>query len=220
MEFCKKCVMPDTRPGIKFNDEGICSACVNYEKKWHTDWDSRWEELEKICDKYRGCNGDGYDCAIAVSGGKDSHFQVYIMKELMDMNPLLLTVNGFSWTKTGLKNISNISESFGCDILALNLNRKAFKKMAVKALKKLGSPMWYYDAAIYSYPYNMAMKMGLKLLVYGENVNYEYGGKYDKETPSALEQFKNDVVKPIDFERWLGDGVTTVSYTHLRAHET
>jgi hypothetical protein len=58
MKYCKKCVMPDTRPGIKFNEDGICSACENYEKKWNTDWDQRWKELEKICDKYRGCNGD------------------------------------------------------------------------------------------------------------------------------------------------------------------
>lgn len=27
MQFCKNCVMPDTRPGITFNEEGICIAC-------------------------------------------------------------------------------------------------------------------------------------------------------------------------------------------------
>ena len=43
----------------------------------------------------------------------------------------------------------------------------------------------------------MAMNLGTKLLVYGENVNYTYGGKYDKETPSAMMQSLNDVVKPI-----------------------
>lgn len=200
--------MPNTRPGIKFNKEGVCSACVNFKKKKSTNWDRRWNELKKLCDKYRGCNGDGYDCAIAVSGGKDSHFQVYVIKELMKMNPLLLTANGFSWTKTGLKNIVNISKTFGCDILSLNINQKAFQIMARKALKKLGSPMWYYDAVIYAYPYKMAMKMGLKFLIYGENVNYEYGGNNDHETPSALEQFKNDVVKPINFKEWLGGGIT------------
>ena len=33
MKYCKKCVMPDTRPGIKFNEEGICYPCLNYEKR-------------------------------------------------------------------------------------------------------------------------------------------------------------------------------------------
>ena len=68
MKYCKKCLMPDTRPGLIF-DEGVCKACINFESQKNTDWNTRFEELEKICDKYRGSNGDGYDCAIAVSGG-------------------------------------------------------------------------------------------------------------------------------------------------------
>jgi hypothetical protein len=80
--------------------------------------------------------------------------------------------------------------------------------MSKKGLIELGSPMWYLDAAIYAYPYKMAMKLGLNLLVYGENVNYTYGGAQKEEIPSALKQFENDVVKQIDFKQWLGDGIT------------
>ena len=31
MRYCKKCTMPDTRPGITFDAEGVCSACRHYE---------------------------------------------------------------------------------------------------------------------------------------------------------------------------------------------
>lgn len=83
MQYCKRCVMPSTRPGIKFNEQGICSACQSYEKRKDVDWEKRHQELVALCDRYRGMNGPGgYDCAIAVSGGKDSHFQVYYMKEV------------------------------------------------------------------------------------------------------------------------------------------
>ena len=75
MKYCKKCVMPDTRPGITFRG-GVCSACQQMEQRKNIDWDARWKELQQLCDKYRGMNGDGYDCAIAVSGGKDTHYQV------------------------------------------------------------------------------------------------------------------------------------------------
>ena len=54
--------------------------------------------------------------------------------------------------------------------------------MAKKAFSEIGSPTWYLDALIYSYPYKMAMQLDLKLLVYGEDVNFAYGGKYDVET--------------------------------------
>ena len=111
IQFCKKCVMPNTRPGIKFDEHGVCEACNHYEKKHSVDWDQRFEELKVLCDKYRGSNGNGYDCAVAVSGGKDSTVQVYVMKELLGMNPLLISVDNWSWTETGKANKNNISEA-------------------------------------------------------------------------------------------------------------
>ena len=85
MKYCKKCLMPDTRPGIIF-ENNLCAPCINYEKQKSTDWKKRKEELEELCSKHRGINENGYDCAVAVSGGKDSHFQVYYIKEIMKMN--------------------------------------------------------------------------------------------------------------------------------------
>jgi N-acetyl sugar amidotransferase len=198
--------MPDTRPGLIF-DEGVCKACINFESQKNTDWNTRFEELEKICDKYRGSNGDGYDCAIAVSGGKDSHFQTYIIKEKLKMNPILFSVGNIDWTETGRENLNNISEAFGCDIIQFQPNRKIAKKMFRKSLEEIGSTSWYLDALIYAFPVKMAMKMGIKLLFYGEDINYTYGGKHDQETPSALNQFDNDVVKPV-WDNWFGDDVS------------
>ena len=66
---------------------------------------------------------------IAVSGGKDSYFQVYMFKEVLGMNPLLVTVeDNFPMTKAGKHNIKNISEVFGCDIISMKPNVKAQKK--------------------------------------------------------------------------------------------
>jgi N-acetyl sugar amidotransferase len=208
MKYCKKCLMPDTRPGIKFDEHGICFACIHFEEQKKTDWEKRWKELEKLCEKYRGKNGNGYDCAIAVSGGKDSHFQTYIMKEKLNMNPVLFTVGNLDWTETGRKNLENLSDAFGCDIIQFQPNRKVARKMIKKAFEKIGSPTWYIDSLIYAFPIRMAMQLGVKLVVYGEDVSYTYGGQYAEETPSALKQSQNDVVKPI-WDDWLEDGEIT-----------
>jgi N-acetyl sugar amidotransferase len=204
MKYCKKCLMPDTRPGITF-ENGVCSPCINYEKQKTTDWNRRLKELQTLCEKHRGCNGNGYDCAIAVSGGKDSHFQVYYMKEVMKMNPILLAVGNIDWTETGKKNLENLSDTFSCDIIGFYPNRNIARLLAKKSFIELGSPTWYIDALIYAFPYNMAMKLGVKLLVYGEDVNYTYGGKYNKETPSAMLQPLNDVVKQM-WDKWFEAG--------------
>ena len=204
MKYCKKCLMTDTRPGIVFYEDGVCSPCKNYEKQKRTDWDQRKKELEILCDKYRGKYGKGYDCAIAVSGGKDSHFQVYYMKEVMGMNPVLLTIRNIEWTETGRKNLVNLSDAFSCDVISATPNVSLARRMAIKAFEKIGSPTWYVDSLIYAFPYRMTMQLGLHLLVYGEDINYVYGGKYDEETPSAMLQPLNDVVKPL-WDEWLED---------------
>ncbi len=201
MKFCKKCVMPDTRPGISFNEEGVCSACQCYEKRKTVDWDKRYKELEALCDKYRGMNGDGYDCAIAVSGGKDSHYQVDLMKNKLGMNPILFTVeDNFPMTEAGLHNIKNISEAFGCELISLKPNIRAQKKIMRYTFEKYGKPTWYIDRLIYTYPLMMAKKFNTPLLVYGENVSYEYGGSDDNETYSARNILKNGVASDMDTE--------------------
>ncbi len=53
MKFCTNCIIPNTRPGITFNEKGVCIACQNNERKKDTDWASRFEAIKELCDKYR-----------------------------------------------------------------------------------------------------------------------------------------------------------------------
>lgn len=210
MKYCKKCVMPDTRPGIKFNEEGICSACSSYERRKDIDWEIRYQELEQICQKYRGINGNSYDCAIAVSGGKDSYFQVYLMKEVMKMNPILFSVeDNFDMTEAGKHNLKNLSETFGCNIISLKPDIQTQKRLMRYTFEKYGKPTWFIDRLIYTFPLHMALKFNTPLLVYGENVSYEYGGSDYGETYSAKNQLLNGVASDIDlFELLQIDGIT------------
>ena len=209
MKYCIKCVMPSTRPGITFDENGVCAACQSYENRKNVDYKKRWQKLEILCDKYRGMNGtNGYDCMIAVSGGKDSHFQTYIMKEKMGMNPILVSVeDNFPWTKAGMHNIKNISEAFGCDMIAIKPNIKAQKQIGRYTFEKHGKPTYLLDRYIYTYPLHMAVKFSTPLLVYGENISYEYGGTNAIETYSAKEQINNGVGSGIDLEEIVGIGV-------------
>lgn len=210
MKYCIKCTMPDTRPGIKFDNEGVCSACRNYELQKEIDWKKRWTEFQALCDKYRGCNGPGqYDCAIAVSGGKDSHYQVYIMKEVMKMNPILFSVeDNFPMTEAGIHNLKNISEEFGCPIISYKPNIKAQKIIMRAMFEKYGKPTWYIDRYIYTYPLHMALKFNTMLLVYGENVSYTYGGNAGEDTYSAKSQISNGVASDVSEEELLSFGVS------------
>lgn len=199
--------MPDTRPGIKFNDDGICYPCLVAEEKKNINWDKRYDQLKKLCDKYR--RDDGYpDCLIPGSGGKDSMYQAYVMKEL-GMNPLIVCVgDSYTHTKTGIHNLHNMSELVSSDLITYNLNHHTMRKMTGIAFEELGSPNWAVDLAIYSIPLKLAGKLDIPLVVYGENIAYEYGGPYARETYSAKDQILNDVVKPLDTDFWERYGIT------------
>jgi len=146
------------------------------------DWDARFKEFEAYCDKYRGMNGPGgYDCAVAVSGGKDSHFQVWMLKEVMHMNPILFSVeDNFPMTQAGIHNLKNISEEFGCTIISCKPNIKVQKTLMRKFFEKYGKPTWYVDRLIYTFPLHMAAKFNTPMLCYGENVSFEYPDDHNK----------------------------------------
>ena len=208
MRYCTRCVMPSTRPGIRFNDEGVCYACLAHDRKDRTDWTARWGELEKLAGRHRGARGDSYDCIVTVSSGKDSYHQVHTMKERLGMNPLLVSLDNISWTQTGRSNLENLLDEFGCDLHILSLNRKVARRMLRKAFEFDLIPTWYWDRAVYAYPLQVAIRLGIPLVVYGENINYEYGGEQTDETPSALEQIHNNVARHVAWGVWLDDEIS------------
>jgi len=207
MRRCNRCLMPDTKPGLVLNEEGICQACVHYEMRKDVDWGKRFKELKELTQKYK--RNDGYyDSIITVSGGKDSHFQVYVFKELLRMNPLLIAVGDpFTKTEAGLHNINNIGERFNCDLISLQLSPDLVRRMVKIAFEEFGSPTWPIDQAIYSYPLRMAIRLNIPLIVYGENVSWEYGGVLNEETYSAKDQISNTIAKKIDWQFWLDRGI-------------
>jgi N-acetyl sugar amidotransferase len=175
MKYCERCVMPDTRPGSIFNDEGICQACLNYDKRQKTDWGKRFKELKALCDNYR--RNDGYyDCIIPVSGGKDSHFLTYTIKEQMGMNPLLICVaDPFTHTTVGTHNLKNLSEAFNCDLITFSLSIDLFRRVTRIGFEELGEPLRFIEAAIYTVPFKYAVAFNIPFIIWGENAAFHYG---------------------------------------------
>jgi N-acetyl sugar amidotransferase len=210
MKRCVKCLMADTKPGVALSEQQVCKACLHAETKAKIDWKARWEELKKLCDKHRSKDGS-YDVIVTGSAGKDSVFQTKVMK-MMGMHPLLLTVaTNYEATKIASVNMRAWNENFDGANIVLTLPHRIARIMTRKAFEQLGNPDWYYDRAIYVWPIREAIQRKIKLVIYGENVNVEYNGIQQKESPSALSQIENGVIlgggNP-DWKDWLGDGIT------------
>lgn len=173
IRYCKNCVMPETKPDLLIDDEGICNACRAFEQRKCVDWEARKKEFVKILDKYR-VKDNNYDCIVPVSGGKDSHYQTLKMLEF-GMNPLCVTATTDKLSDIGRRNIENIKK-LGVDYIEVSTNPVIRRRINHLALSQIGDICWPEHVTIFTIPVRIAVQMNVKLIIWGENSQNEYGG--------------------------------------------
>jgi len=112
--------------------------------------------------------GIPYDCIIPVSGGKDSHYQVYVAKQKLGLNPLLVTANHTWNTPCGLANLRNLVTRFGCDLVRFTISPESARKVARWALLEMGDITFAYHASIMCWPMRAAVQWRVPMVVWGE----------------------------------------------------
>ncbi|MBN2067938.1 MAG: N-acetyl sugar amidotransferase [Candidatus Diapherotrites archaeon] len=179
MRYCTRCVYPETSAiKMTFDEEGVCSGCRVAEEKEKINWDERKERLRQILEKYRSKDGKNYDCIVPVSGGKDSTFQTYLIKEVFGMNPLLVTFNHEFNTRKGIRNLANLVEKAGVDHIRFTPNPKLIRKLARLSMRKMGDMCWHCHSGIFTYPVQIAVKFKIPLIIWGEHGWSDLAGMY------------------------------------------
>ncbi len=191
MGFCKRCLYPDTKPELEFNEQGICSACTNYEWKQTVNWNEKKSELKQILEKYRSKDGKNYDCIIPVSGGKDSTYQTYVIKKEFGLNPLVVNFHPLDQTVIGRKNLENLKR-LGVDCIEFTPNPNVYTKMAKFGLTELGDFQWPEHIGIFTIPVQIAVRYKIPLIIWGENPQLEYGGPINVSTSEILDREWNE----------------------------
>lgn len=170
LQYCNRCCMPETQEGLVFDDVGICQACNSAEQKMHINWAKREQELSMILKKAQAEAGNNYDCIIPISGGKDSVFQLHVLTKIYGMKPLAVTYSHNWYSKTGYYNLINALEQFNVDHIMFTPNRKVVNKAARRSLETIGDACWHCHAGVGAFPLQMAVRFGIKLLIWGESV--------------------------------------------------
>lgn len=197
MQYCKKCVTPNTRPALEFNQDGICSACEMALKKTKINWKERKKNLEAILDRHRRTHNHDYDCIVPVSGGKDSIYQVHIAKNIFNMNPLCITWRSLARTNRGQENL-NALRNMGVDHIDFTSNPDGINKITRIAFEEFGDSSLVDHLAIYNLIPNLALKLNIPLIIWGENPYMEYGGdqeRADQNKQSAILVRENHILK-------------------------
>ena len=174
MKFCTKCIMPDTRPRLTYDKDGVCNACEWHEmKKTEVDWKKRQDELEKLCDSIRGKYK--YDCIVPVSGGKDSSYVAHKMKHDCNLNVLTITITPPLETELIQKNLNNFL-SHGYDNIKITPNPVITQIINKKGLIEQGRPLLSWTTCLNTAMLQIATSMQIPLVMFGEEGESEYGG--------------------------------------------
>jgi len=166
--------MPETKPDLKLDAQGVCNACRSFEARGDIDWEARARELEAVLQRYRSSDGGHWDCIVPVSGGKDSTTQVVRMLE-MGMTPLCVTATTCDLSEIGRRNIENLKR-LGADHVDFSPNPLVRRKLNRIGLTLVGDISWPEHVGIFTIPVRVAVQFRIPLIVWGENSQNEYGG--------------------------------------------
>ena len=166
----------DTRPGIRFDADGICPACNYHESLKEIDWDERKKELDQIIAFGKENNHSGYDCIIGVSGGKDSTRQAFYVKDVLKMKPLLVSL-GYppeQVTQRGVDNVSNMI-NHGFDCITINPAPIVWRKLMNKGFFNYTNWCKSTELALFSSVPRLAIAYQIPLIWWGENAALQLG---------------------------------------------
>ena len=200
--------MPNSRPRIHFNEDGICNACLNSNEKDLINWEAREKEFNEIIDKQRSKDGH-WDCIVPWSGGKDSSAIAYKLKYEHGMNPLLVTFSPMLPNAVGNHNREALV-SKGFDHIFYKPDQKCHRVLAKRFFIERGNPKVAWDAGINTIPVMLAIKLNINLLFYAEHGESEYGGKVLSEESKKSRDFTEVVEHQIgdDPRNWISNKIT------------
>ena len=212
-QICTRCVMDTSDKEITFNKKGECNHCTGYDKKMESipkDLVLKGKELERIVAKVKKAGeGKEYDCISGVSGGVDSTYLTYMLKQLGLRVLVVHLDNGWN-SELAVKNIENIVRKLDFDLYTNVLDWQEFRSLQVAYLRASVLDLEALsDHAIFATLYKTANKHNIKYIITGGNLVTEgilpMSWRYDRKLTDAVniksiyKQFGNRKAKNFPF---------------------
>lgn len=141
MKICTRCILPETFPGISFNEEGVCSLCRQYTGKEaaHSESKKKYEQkFLELLGQFTGQagSGRGYDVLMAYSGGKDSTYTLGLLRKKYNLRVLALSFDNAFLSPAAATNIKNVTDALGVDHILFKPHWAVLKKIFTAAAEQ------------------------------------------------------------------------------------
>ncbi|MGE8672257.1 MAG: N-acetyl sugar amidotransferase [Achromobacter kerstersii] len=170
---CTRCLMDTSDPDIVFNDEG-CNHCTRYfsrvAKEVHRGAQGE-SMLAQVVERIRAeGKGKDYDCVTGVSGGVDSTYVIYKLKEL-GLRPLAVHFDNGWNSELAVNNIKNALDKLNIDLQTYVVDWEEFKDLQMSFLRaSVPNCEIPTDHAITATLLNTAKRVGTPYVINGSNV--------------------------------------------------
>lgn len=203
-QICTSCVMDTTDAGIVFDDAGVCDQCRNFVANVRPNWhpDARgWDDLARTAERIRADGkGRDFDCILGMSGGVDSSYLTYVVKEKMRLRPLVFHVDAGWNSDLAVSNIERVVEGLGLDLFTEVIDWDEMRDLQLAFFKSgvpnIDTPQ---DHAFFATMYKFAEQYGVKYILTGANISTEC-----VKNPLEWMYYQSDSVHLRDIHRRFG----------------
>jgi len=112
---CSKCLLPESTPGITFDNNNICSYCHSYRKPSLKGETALLAAIENYAKK-----GLKYDCIVNISGGRDSSYAILKMVKDYKLKVLAVNYENPFTHPVAKQNIINIQNKLGVKLVSFS----------------------------------------------------------------------------------------------------
>lgn len=132
---CSRCILPDTTPFIKFDQDNVCNYCNNHRPLQYQGVTA----LKKLVKPFRSKNGKP-DCILAFSGGRDSSYGLHFLKRKLGLNPIVFTYDWGMVTDLARRNQARLVGKLGVEHILVSADisqkRKHIRQNILAWLKR------------------------------------------------------------------------------------
>lgn len=209
---CARCVMDTTDPDIVFDADGVCNHCHAYDRLVTATVRSGAEGERQLAAAVEQIRRDGagnrYDCAIGISGGVDSTYVAYRVKQL-GLRPIAVHLDNGWDSEIAATNISSALRALGVDLETLVIDWEEFRDIQLAFLRSgVADCEIPSDHAIVASVHQVATRNGIRHTIWG------YNTKTETHLPKAWSQGHLDWRYIKTIHRRFGSG-RTKTFPHL-----
>jgi len=168
--------MDTTDPSIRFDENGVCNHCRDFLvlRQHFQKSESKRKELDQLVVEIKEQRRHGkYDCIIGVSGGIDSTYVAYVIKEL-GLRPLAVHVDNGWNSELAVRNIEKVLKTLDIDLYTHVIDWEEFRHLQISFLKaSVTDAEIPTDHAIRAVLLRVAIREGVKYIINGRNLSTE-----------------------------------------------